>query len=743
MTQPVASPPRPATARTVALAVAVVVAVLAVAVGGVRAQHYTASESAFCTSCHTDLAGKTHGEHSGQPCQACHVVSPSQQLSLAASAVRSRREGVVAHGATDATRCASCHDPKEGAFARVAATDGHRGHGRGGGGDCLRCHGEHKEKRAVDGCTSCHEPHGLHVGNEVAAGADACTNCHAFSAKAASTVESCARCHEAGDHPSGVADSGDNVLAVAVVGERGLHGDVDCKSCHDPHLSPEAQRTRGIQCGRCHHIELPEGPANPVGHLRCEGCHKPHAAQRDAVVACATCHETESRMIATMTAAAGAARGIDPTTHKHANCGSCHKPHRWAVPRAGCAAGECHGKLATEMQEKSPPDHRACSNCHVPHAPLPGAEVCAKCHDEAKRHGGAPAAHQRCAACHDQHLPIPNNAPGACGGCHMQKVRELASAKNPKHGQLGCAACHTPHGNPLAMSAGACGRCHQPQTQAAASAGVEAHQRCASCHRPHEFTKPKTGEPCAGCHKSLVLSSGVHRGDCKQCHTAHGPPKIAPSACVGCHKDVDPAKTAHARCDGCHKAHTPASAAVGGCEKCHAGKTEAAKTWPAGSPHQQSTCASCHRKHDVRVQAACGSCHADEATKSKGSKHKCSSCHAPHQPAPASRDGWWGRCASCHAPQTSAVARRGAKHSKCQSCHGDHKTASPPGCQSCHGDIVRVAAHARPEHQQCKACHDTHSGTVTRDRCLSCHTKMKDHQPTAPRCQACHPFTNH
>ena len=278
------------------------------------------------------------------------------------------------------------------------------------------------------------------------------------------------------------------------------------------------------------------------------------------------------------------------------------------------------------------------------------------------------------------------------------------------------------------------------------------HTACLSCHEEHKFKITEIAPVCAKCHGEMFPSASMgmtvekvpHNGPCKSCHTLHGSPGVAKSACLSCHAKVaaefHPPNEKHAVCRSCHQPHKPKSVAIAACAGCHQDKALVATKWPIGSPHEKQ-CNLCHQQHDVHVKVACASCHVKEGTSAMGGKHQCKQCHAPHTAPPGFGVAWWTRCNQCHAAKVESAKLRGPVHSSCQNCHKPHQFGVPT-CTSCHTDITTKGLHSTVKHAaSCTSCHDPHvKSEPLRAQCLKCHTDRVNHEPNAVKCQSCHMF---
>jgi Cytochrome c3 len=736
-------------------------------------------DPAFCAgSCHapkeatgTLAAGAHRKDHpGGAACQACHAVSIVTGLKLWYAS--DKAEKVVAHGKVEPASCVSCHEKDQAKWAAVTTTQGHREHKSAKKVDCLSCHAKttHGDEPPEKACVTCHKDERLHK-DTTAKDAETCLSCHGYSATAKNapppTTQACARCH--GDAALVAAPGAGAVSSpLRAVNEHVLHGGVACQLCHNAHgkkiKAPEGQPL----CVKCHQIEQFQAGAvqkvGPEGHRNCEGCHQPHAPLKSATQSCIKCHEKNARGIPLPPVTAGAAgakaratpvlatvagHAADGKTSalKHDGCASCHLPHSWRAERSGCM--QCHEDKAKLILTRSPAAHSACTNCHQVHGPPPSGAVCVSCH--AKTKGShvalAPERHKDCTSCHNPHAPMPQDTRNACIKCHDKQVTQMT--RDGPEGHKACLDCHKPHDNPL-PSKDICAKCHAEKAKLVATASPPKHRTCTSCHEKHKFRISEPSTACSKCHGPTFQASAMaaakvpHQGDCKKCHTLHGSPGIPKASCLKCHEKVaaefNPPNEKHANCRSCHQPHQPVATASAACATCHDAKATTATKWPPSSAHAKA-CNGCHQQHDVRNKKTCDTCHAQETASAMGSKHKCTQCHAPHQPPPGTGAAWWSRCATCHAAKVESVKQRGPIHSECKNCHQTHRFAKPT-CTSCHTDIASKGLHSVAKHAaNCSACHDPHVKSVpTPPQCLSCHTDRRAHEPNAQACQACHTF---
>ncbi len=537
---------------------------------------------------------------------------------------------------------------------------------------------------------------------------------------------------------------------------------VPCSGCHD---GPGFARPAAAAGARCHHVETPlhddvpfsGPPACPDCHRfrddatlgeACMSCHVTaqglragpvgiHAAASNEAPPCATCHNAHRRPTLDPPPCASChpeAGDVRHAGHLGEACTDCHSVHDrghraderclacHAAPRGGSAPAPARRAAPLVRVEAALfPGHDTCGTCHRAHRfDRAGAASCRQCHADLPVLG-APAAGHRCASCHAPHDP---RAVRACASCHAAASHHPAPGAGAARG-ASCTGCHPIHDPALAAAsragpapAVACATCHSSVASHAPGAA------CATCHPPHGAPPPAAAALCATCHLDRARAAATTgHSDCVSCHQqpGHAPARRAPS-CASCHLAIAGAvRSGHAACASCHvdASHAPRAAlttSAVACAGCHAGEQ---RTAPAG--HRR--CVACHSPHDgaVRPEAACQNCHADRL---RG--HGAPTSAAPPRPELALRSHAARSCATCHR------------------AHGPAGPAAPPACATCHQPAALPALHAAtPRHQDCSTCHRAHEATGRGDRqtCLTCHQDRRQHEPAAPRCTACHPFT--
>jgi DmsE family decaheme c-type cytochrome len=221
-------------------------------------------------------------------------------------------------------------------------------------------------------CESCHGPGGAHASLQQVDGRMA--QVIRFGAGAADSPEvqnaACLGCHEA---DAGFATHG------------GAHADngVSCAGCHQLHTAADAVLHVSSQAGKCFEChafqksDALKAYAHPLreGKMACTGCHSPHGATTEKLLARQTTNDTCYQCHAEK-------RG--PYLWEHApvaeDCGNCHDPHGsnqpgMLVSRApllcqGCHSQSGHPSIAQDaggLASGTPSQFllgQSCLNCH-------------------------------------------------------------------------------------------------------------------------------------------------------------------------------------------------------------------------------------------------------------------------------------------------------------------------------------------------------------------------------------------
>jgi len=175
--------------------------------------------------------------------------------------------------------------------------------------------------------------------------------------------------------------------------------------------------------------------------------------------------------------------------------------------------------------------------------------------------------------------------------------------------------------------------------------------------------------------------------------------------------------------------------------------------------HTSIECVTCHTSADAHGQirvsrpADCQFCHHQNAT-----AQTCARCHkaapdpdrrftatlvmhvagqAPTRELPFVHTKHAAApCATCH----STTPPMAARPALCETCHGDHHKTDR-NCEACHREPPPTA-HAKASHLTCggAGCHASafiEGDLRTRQVCLSCHEKQREHRP-GESCVYCH-----
>ena len=238
-------------------------------------------------------------------------------------------------------------------------------------------HGVPTDPRAPFGhgqlqCESCHGPGGAHAGMQMIN--DKLARVIQFGPDSTASIETqngmCLGCHEA---DSGFAWHG------------GAHDDngVTCAGCHQVHTASDPVRgvsTQADKCYTCHTFRKSDSLkaySHPLreGKMACTGCHSPHGATTDSMLARQTINDTCYQCHAEK-------RG--PFLWEHApvaeDCTNCHNPHGSNHPAmltrsAPLLCQSCHSQSghpsiahdASGLATGAPSQYllgQSCLNCH-------------------------------------------------------------------------------------------------------------------------------------------------------------------------------------------------------------------------------------------------------------------------------------------------------------------------------------------------------------------------------------------
>jgi hypothetical protein len=698
---------------------------------GIDQNHANGHDGVPCQGCHTTTLGsglrllwqsytsksapQKHGGVTGAACQSCHEKDPADWRPIAAT------QGHREHQGAKNVDCLSCHADgthKE-ALPEKACTKCHESQTLHkattlGAETCLSCHvytASQKNARppTTVTCERCHaSPEALAASagagdangeaapqlRDVNAGAlhggVACQLCHNAHGKKPTPPPGqpvCATCHKFENFQAGT----DTKAPV--------EAHMKCEGCHKPHQNVGSATLRCIDCHEKNATGLTAagtGTSTALKHKSCASCHLPHTwrAERSG---CMTCHEDKAQMV------------LARSPPSHQQCTNCHDIH--GPPPSGAVCLNCHADTKGQHVALAPEKHKDCTSCHNPHAPRPAdtRSSCANCHTqevtEVARDGPEPHAQDSCFTCHQPHNnPLPG--PNVCARCHDERALVVAAAAPPKHRV--CTSCHKRHVFRVTDIKSTCASCHGPMFDSAATgfAKIPHQGDCRQCHTIHG--SPEVEPPtCLGCHKDVAGEfhpPNAKHADCNSCHRPHTPASTAPAQCRTCHADKAavaaqwPAESAHAQeCNRCHQQHDVRNKKA--CGECHGNEAASA----VGSRHQ---CTQCHAPHTAPPGTGpawwtrCATCHADKAAsvKLRGPTHSsCQNCHKQHRFAVPT-------CTSCHADMPQKALHSVPQHNaNCQSCHDPHVASqpTPAQCLACHTN----RRNHEPNAQRCQACH--------------------------------------
>jgi hypothetical protein len=561
--------------------------------------------------------------------------------------------------------------------------------------------------------------------------------------------EGCAACHGEGSLASACASCHEPVLRQ-IEQQRGLHGTLpaeaprDCVACHAEHRgadfeiagarafaaagipdwqqydhAPLAFTLQGkhveLACTRCH-VDAEAQPL-PAGHARfsgldqdCASCHEdPHGGR--ITRACADCH---GQADAFERVAAFSHAGSFPLVGAHGapSCLECH-------PRDGAHAVEV---LAGPG---SPPQERACSECHrTPHATG---------FIEASARTAGLAAGASCALCHDA-LHASFASPAAT--LTVEQHAASGFALDAPHARQDCEECHAPRAEgPFASadfasrypgrSADDCAACHADPHAGEFERGAFSGRRCVDCHATHEF-RPSRFDADMHALSGFALSDSHALPQCADCHRVATPVVGQPvrfdavsGECATCHVDA-------------HAGAFALTSAAAGCAACHA-PTHFSAIRAGSFDHEQDA-----RFALLGAHAAldCESCH-PRTVEPDASGRRFGRVVAAH-------DSSGFACASCHADAhagsfAAIAAARGLPTPDCARCHDVERFTLDVPSEFEHGEwtgFELLGAHARA---QCAACHGsgaTPTEPTARARRLG--SASERFPGPSARCSTCH-----
>jgi len=547
----------------------------------------------------------------------------------------------------------------------------------------------------------------------------------------------------------------------------GLHGRIDCESCHISGVFKGTPR----QCRGCHargtRISATLPPEDTVHlmsqQLECSNCHKT-AGWTAAIFEhmginsnCLRCH----------TAGGGGRSAPNDLVHAQlmgADCSVCHRSTRSFTSAtlldhsgitSGCEASGCHAN--DKARARGHASLIGCQNCHsypswnnvrMDHNTI-GATQCRACHISGGNAMAAPAdqvhisvaGSQDCSVCHTSTTTFTGGTIDhslITTGCGVSGCHAADKATAPSHTSLNsCESCHRYPSwtsvtmNHNAVGATQCKRCHVAGGIATTSAPADpihagiGSQDCSVCHSSTTFVGAKvdhafivTGCATSGCHAADKVSAPNHTGlnSCESCHRypswtsmTMNHNAIGATQCKSCHVSGSIATTV-APTDQVH-----ANIGTQDCSVCHTNTT---------------TFAGAAVDHSLIV-TGCG----------------VSGCHATDKTTAPNHTNL-NSCESCH------------RYPSWTSMTMNHNAVGTTQCKSCHvaGGIATTSAPADPLHatigaQDCSECHTTtttfvgakidHSLIVTGCAASGCHAADK---ATAPNhtslnsCESCHRY---
>ena len=538
----------------------------------------------------------------------------------------------------------------------------------------------------------------------------------------------------------------------------GVHGRIDCRSCHASLVFEEPigttcischvdvhEMTLGDDCARCHSSnswlvdeipELHEQNGFPLigvhSALSCVDCHAPGNTLAFARIGneCINCHQDEYM---TTTSPNHLVSGFSK------DCLECHDP-----------MGQGWGAQFTDHDFFPLTNGHAindCSRCHTTGNFADASPVCSSCHmteytASSDPDHGAAGFSTDCAACH-------NTGPGWSGSFDHNNTAF------PLHGAHTTTACIECHANGYAGTPTACNACHMEDYNSTTDPN---HQTsgfstdCAMCHDESAwgnatFDHNNTDFPLHGAHTSTA---------CIECH-ANGYAGT-PTACNACHMDdynstTDPNHQTSAFSTDCALCHD--ETAWGNATFDH-NNTD----FPLHGAHTSTACIECHANGYAGTPTACNACHMDDYNATTQPNHQtsgfstdCAICHD---------ETAWGNGSFDH--NNTAFPLHGAHTTTaCIECHANGYAGTPTACSACHMNDYNGTTD--PNHQSsgfgtdCAMCHDETAwgnGTFDHDQdyfpiysgnhngewnaCTDCHTNASDYSVFT--CIDCHEHDN-
>jgi nitrate/TMAO reductase-like tetraheme cytochrome c subunit len=412
---------------------------------------------------------------------------------------------------------------------------------------------------------------------------------------------------------------------------------------HRVHLNSDSAPLRGIQCVKCHGLEVHHfAPVDSTcGQAQCHSTVQIRLAKMRGQTSlhCVKCHQFTTRVSETISLDS-TKKFLIPTgieclgchamqkrlgTYDEAKdphqgvCGACHDPHKQSTPAAAWAT--CQNSGCHASPETLTPFHRGistvalakCETCHQAHEWKVSGKQCILCHKNVfeDRPPGARAA----VGVTPAHLAslgqdVAQQGLGYAGP---------AGFSHRRHRALDCTSCHETgkaHGALKVRTVADCQQCHHSAPTAGADGAMAGTppKLCTTCHAgvglrqglPDTLTfklsvwkEPRTRvltfrhdkhtyADCTLCHATPLSLRVPADKSCESCHDKHHAPD---AQCRGCHL---PAKSVHTR-----EAHLGCASA-----QCHAPQT-VSELQP-----KRNVCLVCHQTQvNHKPGKECAACH--------------------------------------------------------------------------------------------------------------------------------------
>ncbi|MFQ5509080.1 MAG: cytochrome C [Leptospirillia bacterium] len=464
-----------------------------------------------------------------------------------------------------------------------------------------------------------------------------CSSCHRRFSKG-SQRDLCLDCHEE--------------VAADVKAKEGFHGrrarvaEAECRDCHPDHLGRDADVIQ-LDPETFEHADTDFALEGAHRKARCERCHKPDVAFREAPSACFSCHEEDD-------------------IHEGRlgeKCGTCHDESRWAATTAFD-----HDK--TDFPLKGAHKEVTCAFCHPNERYKDIPDRCISCHRLNDEHGGrygdkcedchTPEEWEKTVFDHDKDTDYPlvgHHADVACDVCHTGKLSDELETT--------CITCHKSDDTHKGKYGKECETCHVPKDWDKVDfdhdkdtdfilKGRHIKTECNACHKGDLYGEALKDATCHSCHRKDDVHRGEQGKQCDRCHNETGWaadvvfdhdltrfPLIGLHAtvpCEACHVSRPFSKTERV-CGKCHEADDVHKRRLGPvCGDCH--NPNAWTLWTfdhdtqtdfiLDGAHEGLDCHACHRKPTkkrVRVSSACGHCHGQDDVHNEEFGRRCGRCH--------------------------------------------------------------------------------------------------------------------